>query len=170
MLKSIATLSEQIHHADEQIAKLAEEKYPETRLLRQVKGVGPLIALTFVLTLDDPHRFRKSRLVGSYLGLRPRQRESGDSAPQLGISKGVTATCAGCWCRRRSTCWDRSRRIVDCGDGDCNWPRAAERMRRSGRLLPWRASWRSCCTGSGSRRKHTSRCTGSNHRLRKWPD
>jgi transposase len=88
MLKSIATLSEQIHHADEEIAKLAEEKYPETRLLRQVKGIGPLIALTFVLTLDDPYRFRKSRLVGSYLGLRPRQRESGDSAPQLGISKG----------------------------------------------------------------------------------
>lgn len=88
MLNSIATLSQQIHHADEQIAKLAEEKYPETRLLRQVKGIGPLIALTFVLTLDDPYRFRKSRLVGSYLGLRPRQRESGDSAPELGISKG----------------------------------------------------------------------------------
>jgi transposase len=66
---------------------LAEEKYPETRLLRQVKGIGPLIALTYVLTLEDPHRFAKSRTVGSYLGLRPRQRESGASAPQLGITK-----------------------------------------------------------------------------------
>ena len=81
-------MSDQIDRADEQIARLADEKYPETRLLRQVKGVGPLIALTYVLTLEDPYRFAKSRTVGSYLGLRPRQRESGDSAPQLGITKG----------------------------------------------------------------------------------
>jgi transposase len=56
-------------------------------VLRQVKGIGPLIALTYVLTLEDPYRFAKSRTVGSYLGLRPRQKESGDSAPQLGITK-----------------------------------------------------------------------------------
>jgi transposase len=87
VLKSIATINEQIRAADEQIARLAEERYPETKLLRQVKGVGPVIALTYVLTLEDPYRFAKSRTVGSYLGLRPRQRDSGDSAPQLGISK-----------------------------------------------------------------------------------
>ena len=88
LLTSIQVLTEQIHHFDGQVEQLAEKKYPETRLLRQVKGVGPLIALTYVLTLEDPHRFAHSRDVGSYLGLRPRQRESGDSAPQLGISKG----------------------------------------------------------------------------------
>jgi transposase len=87
LLRSIASLTEQITKADEQIARLAEEKYPETRLLRQVKGIGPLIALTYVLTVGDPHRFAKSRTVGRYLGLGPRQRESGASAPQLGISK-----------------------------------------------------------------------------------
>ena len=87
LLKSITALTEQIERADEEIARLSEEKYPETRLLRQVKGIGPLIALTYVLTMGDPHRFAKSRTVGSYLGLRPRQRESGASAPQLGISK-----------------------------------------------------------------------------------
>ncbi len=86
-LKSIHGLSEQIDRLDERIAGLAEGKYPETKLLRQVKGVGPLIALTFVLTLEDPYRFARSRTVGSYLGLRPKQRESGGSAPQLGISK-----------------------------------------------------------------------------------
>lgn len=87
LLKSIASLTAQIEKADERIARLAEEKYPETKLLRQVKGIGPLIALTYVLTLEDPYRFAKSRTVGSYLGLRPRQRESGASAPQLGITK-----------------------------------------------------------------------------------
>lgn len=87
LLKSICALSEEIRRYDQQIERLAERKYPETRLLRQVKGVGLLIALTYVLTIEDPGRFRHSRDVGSFLGLRPKQCESGDSSPQLGISK-----------------------------------------------------------------------------------
>lgn len=87
LLKSIRQLSEQIRHYDRQVEQLAERKYPETQLLRQVKGVAALTAVTYVLTLENPHRFRRSRVVGCYLGLRPRQNESGESAPQLGISK-----------------------------------------------------------------------------------
>ena len=87
LLKSIQALSEQIERYDELIAKLADKKYPETRLLQQVNGIGPLISLTYVLTLDDPHRFANSRAVGCYLGLSPRQKESGSSSPQLGITK-----------------------------------------------------------------------------------
>ena len=56
-------------------------------LLRQVKGVGPLTSLAYVLTLENPERFAKSRDVGPYLGLVPKQEDSGDSQPQLGISK-----------------------------------------------------------------------------------
>ena len=86
-MKSIDALTQQIARYDELIARLADKKYPETRLLLQVNGIGPLIALTYVLTLDDPHRFANSRAVGCYLGLSPRQRESGNSSPQLGITK-----------------------------------------------------------------------------------
>ena len=57
---------------------------PRPRALRQVTGVGPITALTFVLTIEDPGRFPKNREVGAYLGLVPRQRESGERAPQLG--------------------------------------------------------------------------------------
>jgi transposase len=87
LLLSIHALSEQIKNCDRKIRQLAAENYPATKLLQQVQGVGPLVALTYVLTLEDPRRFPKSRAVGSYLGLRPRQSESGDSAPQLGITK-----------------------------------------------------------------------------------
>lgn len=87
LLKSIRALTEQIARYDEQVATLADKKYPETKLLQQVNGIGPLISLTFVLTLDDPYRFAKSRAVGCYLGLSPRQRDSGKSSPQLGITK-----------------------------------------------------------------------------------
>lgn len=86
-LELIAQLTRQITAADQQIEALSAERYPETRLLRQVPGVGPLTALTYVLTLEDPRRFRRSREVGPYLGLTPRQRQSGAHSPQLAISK-----------------------------------------------------------------------------------
>jgi len=87
LLAEISSLSESIRSYDRQIEELAKTKYPETTVLRQVTGVGALTTLSFVLTLEDPHRFGKSRDVGAYLGLRPKQRESGNSAPQLGITK-----------------------------------------------------------------------------------
>jgi transposase len=59
----------------------------QPKLLQQVKGVGPLISLAYVLTLENPARFHKSRMVGSYLGLQPKQSQSGDRSPQLGITK-----------------------------------------------------------------------------------
>jgi transposase len=87
LLAGIEGVSERIREYNERIEKLAQESYPEVKLLRQVKGVGTLIALTFLLTLEDPHRFRKSRDVGCYLGLQPGRRNSGQSEPQMHISK-----------------------------------------------------------------------------------
>ena len=80
-------LSERIAEYNQRIEKLAQESYPQVALPKQVKGVGTLIALTFLLTLEDPHRFRKSRDVGCYLGLQPGRRNSGQSEPQMHISK-----------------------------------------------------------------------------------
>jgi transposase len=87
LLSGLESLSEQIREYNERIEKLAQDRYPQVALLKQVKGVGPLIALTFLLTLEDPHRFRKSRDVGCYLGLQPGRRNSGQSEPQMHISK-----------------------------------------------------------------------------------
>src|SRR5512136_1529690 len=87
LLACIESVSEQIREYNERIEKLAQNNYPQVALLKQVKGVGTLIALTFLLTLEDPHRFRKSRDVGCYLGLQPGRRNSGQSEPQMHISK-----------------------------------------------------------------------------------
>ena len=54
-------LSDRIKDYDERIEKLGREKYGQTEWLRQVKGVGPLTSLAYVLTLENPDRFRKSR-------------------------------------------------------------------------------------------------------------
>src|SRR6476661_9018207 len=87
LLAGIEAVSEQIGEYNERIEKLAQESYPEVKLLKQVRGVGTLIALTFLLTLEDQHRFSKSRDVGCYLGLQPGRRNSGQSEPQMHISK-----------------------------------------------------------------------------------
>jgi len=87
ILRTVEQLTREIHSIDRQIERLCEDRYPMTEQLRQPSGVGALTALAYVLTLEDPHRFAKSRDVGAFLGLRPRQRDSGDRHPQLRITK-----------------------------------------------------------------------------------
>jgi transposase len=87
LLEQIEALTAQIQNLDGQLEQIARIEYPETRLLTQVSGVGTLIALTFVLTVEDRERFQKSRDVGCYVGLRPKQSQSGQSQPQLRITK-----------------------------------------------------------------------------------
>ena len=83
----IGRLSEQIRQYDQQIDGLCQQKYPQTEILRQIQGVGPLTALTFVLVIENPQRFERSRDVGPYLGLCPGQDQSGERDPELRISK-----------------------------------------------------------------------------------
>jgi transposase len=87
LLETIGSLTQRIRDYERKLEMLAKERYPETDLLRQVEGVGTLTALTFVLTLEDPYRFEKSRSVGAYLGLVPATDQSGDRNPQKRISK-----------------------------------------------------------------------------------
>ena len=87
LLGALEAITAQIREYDAQIEKLAEESYPEVALLKQVKGVGTLIALTYILTLEDPRRFRKSRDAGCYVGLQPGRRNSGQSERQLHITR-----------------------------------------------------------------------------------
>jgi transposase len=87
LFKEIESLNERVKEYDERMEKIAKDVYPEVALLKQVKGVGTQIALTYVLTIEDPYRFAKSRQVGCFLGLRPGRRNSGESEPQKGISK-----------------------------------------------------------------------------------
>jgi len=87
ILEQIGSLTERIRDYDRKLETISKERYPETELLRQVEGIGPLTALTFVLTLEDPYRFERSRSVGAYLGLVPASDRSGDRDPQRRISK-----------------------------------------------------------------------------------
>lgn len=93
LLKEIESLNERVKEYDERMEKIAKEVYPQVSLLKQVKGVGTQIALTYVLTIEDPHRFLKSREVGCFLGLRPGRRNSGRANPRRVSAKKETDIC-----------------------------------------------------------------------------
>ena len=87
VLDGIETLTQTIRGYEKKLETLAKERYPQALLLQGISGVGLLTSLGFVLTIDDPARFKDNRDVGAYLGLTPRRDQSGGSDPQLGITK-----------------------------------------------------------------------------------
>ena len=87
IVEVIAQLTSTIKEYDKKVDHLCEHEYPETKILRQIRGVGAKTALAFRLVIDDPTRFRRSRTVGAYLGLVPRLHESGGRSRALHLSK-----------------------------------------------------------------------------------
>lgn len=86
LLEQITAMTLQIRRLEQQIEKLAE-RYPEIQVLRTAPGVGPVIAAAYVLTLDRADAVSSSRGAGAFLGLRPKQSQSGDSDPEHRITK-----------------------------------------------------------------------------------
>jgi transposase len=71
---------------DDDLKAIAKESDLVRRLMT-VPGVGPVVALSFAGTLDDPGRFRRAKDVGAFLGLTPRRHQSGDMDWSGRISK-----------------------------------------------------------------------------------
>jgi transposase len=148
LLAALESLSERIREYNERIEELAQQSYPQTALLKQIKGVGTLIALIIRLTLEDPHRFGKSLDVGCYLGLQPGRRNLGQSEPQMHISKEGDPYL-------RTLLVQGALHMLGPFGVDCDlrpWGlKLAERGRKRGkaRLSPRLESWRCCCIARG---------------------
>jgi transposase len=87
VLEQVGQLTLQIRAMDRELARVAQERYPHTQLLQQVPGVGPITSLAYVLIIEDPTRFPKSRQVGAYFGLTARQSQSGEQDVRSRITK-----------------------------------------------------------------------------------
>jgi transposase len=87
VLAVIEGLTTKIRKYDRDVESLGKKRFPITQHLQSIPGIGPVTSLAFAVTVGDPHRFKSSRAVGSYFGLRPRRDESGASAPELRITK-----------------------------------------------------------------------------------
>jgi transposase len=86
LLGMLEKLKQTVQHYNREIARISDQ-FPQTKIFEQIYGVGPLLALAFVTSLEDPARFPDSRSVGAFLGLTPGSRQSGASNPHLGITK-----------------------------------------------------------------------------------
>jgi transposase len=87
LLAVLQEVAQKIRQCNARVKVLCEQKYPETELLRQVGGVGPVTSLAYVLALGNAQRFQRSRDVGAFVGLTPRRDQSGSHDPQLRITK-----------------------------------------------------------------------------------
>lgn len=87
VVKHVASLTQQIKSYDRIVVELVLTSYPAAKIMMGVRGIGALTALAFMLKLEDPAYFAKSRNVGAYFGLVPRSAQSGESNPQLRITK-----------------------------------------------------------------------------------
>jgi transposase len=87
LLRTVGELTTRIYQFERKVEELAEKKYPQSAKLGKINGVGTLTALAFMLVVEDPARFAKSRQVGPYLGLTPEKDQSGQSDKQKRISK-----------------------------------------------------------------------------------
>ena len=150
LLEELGAIHQRIKKLDETVAKIAQG-YPAVERLTRVDGVGTLTALAFALSIDDPRRFKKSRDVGPFVGLCPRKHSSGESDPQLSITRAVVAS------RICSTMW-----FVH-GSLPCGSDRSEISV-----TTPKRSRWARCCTTSRSMSASTARAA-SRSREPIWP-
>jgi transposase len=158
LLREIESLNERIAEYDRRIEQIAKEVHPEVALLKQVKGIGTLIALTYVLTIDDPQRFRRSRDAGCFHGLRLGRRNSGQSEPQLHISKEGDCYLRTLLVQGAHYILGPLEKTAIYGAGDSDWLNVEERMPRSERWLPSHGNWPCCYTSFGRAGKSMSHC------------
>ena len=85
-LSTLQHFSKEIKHLNDAIDKMARAN-KDAQNLMSIPGVGPIVAITFITEIGDYKRFEKSRSVGAYIGLTPRQYSSGDITRYGGISK-----------------------------------------------------------------------------------
>jgi transposase len=86
LLEQITLLTKSVKELDRWV-EAESERDVRIQALRKVPGVGLITAAAYVWTLDDPYRFKRSRSVGAYLGLRPKRDQSGETDKQLHITK-----------------------------------------------------------------------------------
>jgi len=100
LLAARKAIEEQVRDLDRKVLKLARHDM-QVRRFMTVPGVGPVTALCFKATIDDPTRFKRSRSVGAYVGLTTRRHASGEVDWSGRISKCGDAMCFACICSKR---------------------------------------------------------------------
>lgn len=125
VIKQIGEMTQRIRAYDKRLEEISSREYPETAILSQIQGVGPVTSLAFVLTVEDPQRFTKNRSIGPFLGLTPKRDQSGETDKELPITKAGDE-----FLRRLLT--NSAQFILGPFGPDCDLRRHGERILRKG--------------------------------------
>src|SRR6516225_8197486 len=93
LLSARVAIEQQIADLDRKVIKLARSN-AQVRQFMTAPSIGPVTALCFLATIDDPTRFRRSRSVGAYVGLRPDATHPGRSTGRVESRSAATKCCA----------------------------------------------------------------------------
>ena len=155
LLREVESLNERIQEYDERMEKIAKEVYPEASLLKQVKGVGTQIALTYVLTIEDPYRFPKSRARRLFSGVTTwpeefrGERTTEEQSAKQGDRYLRTMMVQGAHYVLGPFGEDSDLRTPWLPAMPSPLQSEEEKMPRNERWLPWRESWQYCSIGCG---------------------
>lgn len=134
LFDQLALLTKQIRAYDRTIEEVQERTYPEVGAMMKIRGVGALTAMAFRLTLGDAKRFKSSRDAAAFLGLCPKQHQSGSMNKSLGITK-----CGDRFTRRLLV--HSAHYILGHFGEDCDLRRFGERLtKRGGKAAKKRAA------------------------------
>ena len=157
LVEAVGELTARIAAAGREVEALCEA-HPETRALRQVTGVGPITALTFVLTIEDPGRFPRTGRWGPTSDSCRGSASLESARHSSGSARAATRACGDCWCRPRTTSSAPSGPTPTCAAGVSATREQGRATRRSARSWPSRGGWRCCCSRCGRAGRPTSRC------------
>ena len=99
LLEARNAVEQQVSELDRKVMKLARHD-AQVRRFMTAPGVGPITALAFKATIDDPARFARSRSVGAYVGLTSRRHASGESIGPV-ASRSVATRCYEVTCLKQ---------------------------------------------------------------------
>ncbi len=85
-LRQLEELQREIDQVEEKLDAIAKAE-PRLALLRTIPGVGPRLSEAIVALLDQPERFRKAREVSAYVGMVPKELDSGETVRRGRITK-----------------------------------------------------------------------------------
>jgi transposase len=125
LVAQIAEMDGELRSYDKKLASMMKV-FDGCAEVSQIKGVGPVTSLAFVLTVGEPERFQNGERLAAYTGLAPRRDQSGETDRQCHISK------AGSELLRRSLVQAAHYIMGPFGDRDCDLREFGERISARG--------------------------------------
>lgn len=120
LLMEIESASERIQEYDQMLESMARNRYPEVERLKQIKGVGTLIGLAYMLTLEDPTVFARAGMLPAMWDSNLEGATRDRASHRCTLARRAIRICELSWCRLHTTFSVLGESTATCVDGGCD--------------------------------------------------